>query len=711
MTKTDGAGEQLELLRTQVRGRRPKPPAPLAESDPVAGVVLDVPLPHLDRQFDYAVPASMADAAVPGARVRVRFAGQEADGFVVSRQGESDHGGRLQPLRRVASAEPVLVPSVLQAARAVADHYAGTLADVLRLAVPPRHAATEARPSPAPLPPPTRPWPGPWSAYRGGEAFLNRLAEGSAPRAVWTALPGLGDDGWPRALAVAAATTLAAGRGAILVLPDHRDVERVADALTGVLGEGRHVRLTADAGPAARYAAFLAVARGNVRVVVGTRAAAFAPVADLGLVVCWDDGDDLHAEPRAPYPHTREVLAIRAEQSGAAALLGSISRSAEAQLLLEQGWARPVVADRAVVRQRAPRVVVTGDDELRDPAARAARLPSQALRVAREALADGPVLVQVPRAGYVPALACQACRAPARCAACRGPLALGGGQEVPSCRWCGRLAGDWSCPHCQGRRVRSVVVGSGRTAEELGRAFPATEVRASGGTSPVLAGVDGTPRLVVATPGAEPVAAGGYAAALLLDAWAPLARPDLRAAEEAVRRWLTAASLVRSAAAGGRVVLVGEAGLTPVQAVVRWDPAGHAERELAERAALALPPSVALAEVRGAADGVRALLDVVRLPPETVVLGPVPVDSSGPPRVTPRPVETFRPLRALREGGKSPQDAREGGDIPPTVRALVRAPRTRAGELAAALAAARAVLSAAKQVRLPRVQVDPDEIG
>src|SRR5262249_56636591 len=80
--------------------------------------------------------------------------------------------------------------------------------------------------------------------------------------------------------------------------------------------------LSAGLGPAERYRRWLAVARGEVRVAAGTRAAMFAPVADLGLVVLWDDGDDLHAEPRAPYPHAREVLALRAHRARAAALIG-----------------------------------------------------------------------------------------------------------------------------------------------------------------------------------------------------------------------------------------------------------------------------------------------------------------------------------------------------------------------------------------------------
>ena len=89
-----------------------------------------------------------ADAqAVPGVRVRVRFAGRLVDGYLLERAAASDSGKKLSFLDRVVSAEAVLAPEIASLCRTVADRYAGTLEDVLRLAVPPRHAATEAKPA------------------------------------------------------------------------------------------------------------------------------------------------------------------------------------------------------------------------------------------------------------------------------------------------------------------------------------------------------------------------------------------------------------------------------------------------------------------------------------------------------------------------------------------------------------------------------------
>ena len=326
----------------------------VSERLPVARVAVDISLAHLDRPFDYLVPASMDEMAVPGCRVRVRFAGQLVDGYLLDRTETSEHQGRLARLERVISPEPVLTPEIFDLARAVADRYAGTLADVLRLAIPPRHATAEReahrrRPpcraaARAPRQNRSAPEPGPWTRYAAGPAFLAALAEGRPVRAAWSALPGRE---WPAEIAIAAAATAAAGRGVVIVVPDARDLARVDAALTAVNLPGPgdqpgHVCLTADLGPAERYRRWLAVLRGTARVVAGTRAAMFAPVGQLGLVVLWDDGDDLHAEPRAPYPNAREVLALRAYQSGAAALIGGFARTAELTQLVAAGWAKPL---------------------------------------------------------------------------------------------------------------------------------------------------------------------------------------------------------------------------------------------------------------------------------------------------------------------------------------------------------------------------------
>jgi len=215
-------------------------------------------------------------------------------------------------------------------------------------------------------------------------------------------------------------------------------------------------------------------------------------------------------------------------------------------------------------------------------------------------------------------------------------------------------------------------------------------VRSSGGGAPVLDRVPAHPDLVVATPGAEPPADGGYGAALLLDGWALLARPDLRVAEETLRRWLGAAALVAPATDGGRVgrvVVVADASLAPVQALVRWDPAWHAGAELATRTEVGFPPAVRMAAVEGGATAVAEVLDAVLGRPDGAadvqVLGPVELDP---------------------EPGAAP-----GAE--PRERALLRVPRPQGRALASALAEAQALRSARKATEPVRVRLDPPEVG
>lgn len=674
--------------------KKSAPPKEPAASLPVATVAVDISLSHLDRPFDYLVPAQLADQAQPGARVRVRFAGRLVDAFVLQRLPSTDHGGRLGYLERVVSPEPVLTEEIAALARAVADRYAGSLADVLRLAVPPRHARAESSvPAaggdvPAGDAPPAgvdaavaaaADLPPGWAEYPAGKAFLTAVRQGAPARAIWQAAPG---EDWPARLAETAVAAHAADRGALLLVPDARDLARLEQALSGRLPADQFVILAADLGPAERYRRFLTVRRGLARIVAGTRAAAFAPVTKLSLVAVFDDGDELLAEPRAPYPHAREILMMRSAAAGCALLIGGFARTAEAQLLVESGWAKELGATRSTVRARMPRIEAQGDSYAvgADSAASRARLSPAAFAAARAAVAAGaPVLVQVPRRGYLPTMACAECRRPARCRRCHGPLGIAAGTPIPTCRWCGAPEAHFVCGACGGTELRAVGQGAGRTAEELGRAFPGVTLITSAGDS-IRDTVPDRPAIVVATPGAEPVAVGGYGAALLLDGGSMLSRPDLRAAEETVRRWMSAAALVRPASSGGRVVLGVDGGISAAQALIRWDPAWHAAAELAGRRELGFPPAVAMASLTGDEEAVQGGLADLALPDGAELLGPVEVEP----------------------------DSRRG---PPTdepqQRALLRIAQPGRRQLATALKTMAAERSARKGAAPPRIQIDP----
>ena len=676
--------------------------------NPVARVRVDSTLPQVDRTFDYRVPAELSEDAVPGARVRVLFNGHELTGYIEERAATTDWTRTsLLPLKSVLSRVPSVAPEIFALAEALADRYASTVANVLRLAVPPRIAAldkkyapllpgyesaylgdsapvstsdtpeiaepentapehadsepstasaassaatssatnpyawlaTPGAPAPFVLDPPALNPDAPdaasvFSEYENGAEFIEDVAAGAATRAVMTVLPGHLEHTWADVLATALAAAATSGRGAIAVVPTAKNLDLLEAALAERLPADAFVRLSSDSTPHTRYHGFVKARLGQVPVVIGTRAAAYAPVANLGLVVCWDDGDSSLVEQRAPYCHARDVLLLRASAENTAALFAGFSMSSEAARLVRTRWASHVRAPRALVRDYSPRIFSTGSEfELaRDPLAAMARIPHLAFEHARRALARGPVLVQVARSGYIPSFSCERCRMPARCGECSGPLSVASGSSVPSCSWCGHLAQQWRCSECGFTHWRYSAAGATRTAEELGRAFPNVPVISSAGDH-VRASVGPEPALVVATPGAEPVAFGGYAAALLLDADKMLRFDSLRAPEAALRRWLNAAALVRPAALEGTVVTT--ASPSPVeQALVRWDPAWFARQELEERAQTGLPPAVRTAAVTGAEVDVRAFMEeflessalLERVREQLRIVGPVPLD-------------------------------------------------------------------------------------
>lgn len=589
---------------------------------PVANVLVDSPLPQLDRLFDYAIPSDLTGEVRPGVRVKVplRTAGRVLQGYVISTDTEHDTERALAEVATVISSAEVLPTRLHRLARAVADRAAGSAIDVLRLAIPRRMVRAEKTWLAREEAPPPAVSPDSHSRAQGVLAAHPGLAEALArgERVAVDAAPGI--DGsvpaWSALLAASAATTLAGGASAVLAVPDHRALALLTEALTDLVPPEAIVRLDAEQSNPERYANYLRTLDARPCIVVGNRSVVYAPVADLGMLALWDDGDPLFEEPLSPYVHARDAALVRQSLDGGALVFCGHTRTTDVERLVGIGF----VADLPPKTRLSPRVVIAAPDD----APTTGRIPSSAFRAAREALDSGPVLVQVARPGYAPTLVCAECRTPARCQPCGGPLFAPARGATPTCGWCGKSAHAWQCASCESTRVRLASSGSERTADELGRAFPGVRVIIADGAHPVER-VAAEPALVVATRGAEPVADGGYRAVLLLDGDRMLQAPDLRIGESCLRWWSNAAAL---GAAGAPVHLVGVTG--PVaRALATWMQSGYARRELGERAPLRMPPVVRVARIEGDVPQVDEAVDRLRGDvsglADDAVLGPVPV--------------------------------------------------------------------------------------
>jgi len=598
----------------------------------VARVLIDSPLPQLDRLFDYSIPAEMAAEALPGVRVRVplRSIGRIADGFIVEVTGPGDYAGPLSQLEAVVSSARVLAPEVWTLSRRLADRAAGSASDIVRLAVPKRQVRVEKA----------------WRAEGGAVASVpvvpvqvpgfdtdridlalatgGRLAVDAMPRVVEVVLSGDAPSHWvghwATTMAASANRALASGGSAILAVPDYRDQEQLVAALRGVLPEDRIVHLDARQSNPDRYRALLACLGETPLAIVGNRSVLYAPAAKLGLIAVWDEGDPLHNEPLSPYVHARDIALVRQELQRCALLFISHARSTEVERLVEVGWLDELAAERPVT----PKVLPTAQQQSQDRLAAQARIPSSAWREARAALEHGPVLVQVARPGYAPRLACASCGNTARCRRCEGPLRLKTARSTPSCSWCGKLATDWSCSNCAGTSFRLVGQGTGRTAEDLGRAFPGVRIIIADGDRPILS-VGAEPALIIATRGAEPIAVGGYRAVLLLDGEQMVARESLRVGEDCLRWWSNAIAL---AAPGATTVLVGVGGAL-ASALATWQRSEYVRSELTDRRALRFPPAVRVATVTGTVERVQAAVSAIRAIDHVDVLGPVEAADGG----------------------------------------------------------------------------------
>jgi len=602
---------------------------PVGTSATIARVLVDSPLPQLDRLFDYGIPEHLVGEVVPGVRVKVplRSAGRTTDGYVVELAEAGGYDGVLSEIDSVISPVRVLTPEVWALARKASERAAGSANDIIRLAIPTRQVRVEkahlAAEDNAPFPVITA-----VPIDRFGPRVLEtaielreRLAVDAVPLVAEVRTDGVSTwvGGWAVSMAAAAAVTVAAGQSAILCVPDYRDQEQLEAALGAILPPESIVRLDAKQSNPDRYRGFLRCLDGSPLVIVGNRSVVYAPAANLGLIALWDDGDPLHAEPLSPYVNARDAALLRQELQDCALMFFGHSRSTEVERLVELGWLRSVSPTPPV----SPKVIPTAQQAGGDRLAVQARIPSSAWQTARKALEHGPVLVQVARPGYAPRLSCGDCRQTARCMRCEGPLVQKSQRSVPACAWCGALAVSWRCSHCEGEKLRLVGSGASRTAEDLGRAFPGVRIIIADGERQVLT-IGPEPALVIATRGAEPIAAGGYAAVLLLDGEQMVARESLRVGEDCLRWWSNAVAL---AAPGAPTVLVGVGGAL-ASALVTWQQANYARAELADRRRLRFPPAVRVATVTGAVDAVAKVVSALSQEQAISaedVLGPVDV--------------------------------------------------------------------------------------
>ena len=553
----------------------------------IARVAIDSPLPQLDRLFDYSVPSELRDQIAVGQRVRVKFGRSKSslDAYVIALDNKTEFDGALAEVVEIAALNPVLKTEIYEVCRKVADRQAVPVSDVLKLAVPKYSVAVD-------------------KAYR--VEFKSSSGAAAASRQSKLLRPCVIDNTstWVSEFIQQAKLAEQSGQSVLIVVPDFRDHDEFMVHASKAFAPEKLISYSTKQTGSKRYRSFMQCLTNETSIVVGSRAALYAPVNNLGLILIWDDGDRSHQEIASPYIHTRDLAFIRQAVSPTAIQFASYSRSSELQRLINIGF----IADQTKPFP-APSIAVSEAG---------ARVDTLAWNLIRNQLPLGPVLVQVAARGISSSLYCASCEKRAACSTCNGPLWTDERAHT-RCRWCNAINMHYRC-ECGEHRLRQGRPGATRTAAEFGKAFAGARIIEANADSSIVQ-VDSPNTIVISTPGSEPLATNGYAGVVILDAQIALAKDSLRATEEAVRVW---SNTVAKAAKDGKTAVIGVTGELANQFSL-WNHEQISKRELASRAELRFPPAIRMASITATQDQLNLLRANLKMKDQVEQLGPVPI--------------------------------------------------------------------------------------
>lgn len=563
----------------------PQTSGPRALVLPVARVRVDTGVFHLDQLYEYSIPERISGQISTGIRVQLPFGGQETEGIVVERVEHAERAGELKAITKVLSPHPVATRNSLALFDVLAEKYACNPWDIIRSAIPPRVAAVD--------------------KYFAGSGS-NQVLHGKTSTTFLTFQPFVRAY---RQLNSLVAQSYSVG-SVLVVAPDEKDVDLIIESLSS-LGVNS-LKLTAAMPRDQRYLNFLTAMNTEKCIVVGTRSAIFAPVANLSTIIVFKESSFDHYEVRSPGWNTRDVARMRARYEDVKLVLTGFAPSIEIGYEIDKGNIKYITSRHSVdVKAFSP-----SDGAL---------LPGRIFQDIRKALKDGPVLFLAPRKGYGNAILCAHCRNIAVCE-CGGRLSVSSKTSSPTCVHCGKSFDSWKCSFCN--RDKPYLAGRGieRASEEISRAFPGFPIIISAGDV-IKQRIENKPSIVLATPGAQPEVDGGYSAVVVLDGMRFFAHTDLRTAERARELFFETSALI---APEGAVLLVIDEVHPITASIARWNVAPLLKRELSEREDLDLPPFVTSAVLvmdQSAASqissGLRKAKEQGRLPKTSRVFGPV----------------------------------------------------------------------------------------
>jgi len=466
-----------------------------------------------------------------------------------------------------------------------------------------------------------------------------RALDGAAGRFTAFLLYGITGSGKTEVYMHAVEHALRRGKRALVLVPEIG----LTPQLVGRLRERFAVPvavLHSGLGDGERLAAWRACVGGAARIVLGTRSAVFAPVADLGIVIVDEEHDASFKQHESGFRYSARDLAIRrAQRADVPIVLGSATPSLETLQNVAAGRYTRLSLPRRAGQSLPPRVAVI---DLRSQAVRAGIATPAVEAMQRHLDEGGQVLVYINRRGYSPTLACTACGWIAPCRDCDARLTVHLAAQRLRCHHCGAEAPlPANCPQC-GYTVRHVGQGTERVEETLAALFPTAPiarldrdvVRRRGDLESVVSRVaSGEARILVGT---QMVTKGhdfpSVTLVVVLNADQGLFSTDFRAPERVAQTIVQVAGRAGRGTRPGEVLIQTEYPGHPLLASLLSDGYdGFARAALEERNAAGWPPFAHVAALRASAaalstasEFLRQARKLARAPRAVRLLGPAP---------------------------------------------------------------------------------------
>jgi primosomal protein N' (replication factor Y) (superfamily II helicase) len=548
-------------------------PGEITEDLPLAKVLVDTGIAHLDQPYDYLVPKKFEYEITAGSFVEVDFAGKGRTGLVLARTDMSDEAAAAKTIAKSIGSFPIVTNEILELASQTAKEFAGDFFSVLKSAIPDRVDSVDRKLAPDTI-----------------DLIQKRieLSEGlvrSPNKSKPLYLP-LSDYSQIYNRVEKLLTKSTNSSQILLVVPDQREIAILESELSHL----DPLILTSALTKSERYGNFLEILSGKRNLIVGTRSAIFAPVLPGSEIIVFNDQDPSMYEKRNPYWNVRDVALMRGGKHN----LTFISSSPSLEVLaLIKGSRLSTVTVKSIIRERKLKQF--------NPK------PGQSyLSAIKDGLSKGNVLVTINDPGYISSFACGTCRNISRCE-CGGKLFLSKESEAPKCVTCQKAYANWHCEWCKSDRKRIVARGSEKLGEELGKSFPNIRILLSKGKNRV----DILPNLsenalVISTYGCEP--AGEYSTYIGLNLEFAFAGTKLRSFEETR---LSVVDNLLKVSSGGDFFLDLPNEHPFIQAQLSGNFSKDLDLEIESRTNAKLPPKFRIASITGSQGELRDLQDQI----------------------------------------------------------------------------------------------------